>query len=78
MVPLREINFFSSDLYSFDESEADAIDTYKLVCECYERILSHLNLPVLKGWLLLVEVVLTSFCLCPLPDLVPLKQHVAS
>lgn len=45
---LRAREFWMKDLYSFDESEEDASRTYELVCNCYERILEQLNLPILK------------------------------
>ena len=36
-------------MYSFDESEEAAQETYSIVCQAYERILQRLRLPVVKG-----------------------------
>ena len=36
-------------MYTFDQTEEGAISTYKQVCDSYEKILNHLNLPILKG-----------------------------
>ena len=44
------IYFVSTDLYTFDETVEDAMKTYQLVCQSYEKLLKHLNLPILKGW----------------------------
>lgn len=38
-----------TDLYTFDESEVDAVHVYELVCDSYEKILKELNLPAIKG-----------------------------
>lgn len=45
----HNFNLWCTDLYTFDQTEEDALHTYELVCECYERIFKQLNLPILKG-----------------------------
>ena len=37
------------DLYSFDVSEEKAVETYAEICSAYEKLFSKLELPVVKG-----------------------------
>ena len=41
-----------SDLYTFDTSIETAKETYKLVCDSYDRIFDRLGLPFIQGKLL--------------------------
>ena len=36
-------------MYTFDASEAEAMETYHAVCEAYERLFSRLGVASLKG-----------------------------
>ena len=38
-----------SDLYTFDADDASAKETYGKVCEVYEKIFKKLELPIVKG-----------------------------
>ena len=37
------------DLYTFDETLEKAEETYKNVCQSYDRLFDKLELPVIKG-----------------------------
>ena len=41
--------FSLSDLYTFDDSEENAMVSYNGVCEAYNRIFQALDVPFLKG-----------------------------
>lgn len=38
------------DLYTFDETEREAQDTYEEISDCYRRMLEELGVPFVKGW----------------------------
>ena len=38
-----------TDMYTFDASEENALDTYKVLCTTYEQIFKELDMPVIKG-----------------------------
>ncbi|KAG4304331.1 hypothetical protein PORY_002306 [Pneumocystis oryctolagi] len=46
---LRGCEFIMSDLYTFDKSKQDAIQTYELVCNTYKEIFSKFELPVIMA-----------------------------
>lgn len=37
------------DLYTFDESEAKAVETYSEICNAYDRIFQRIGVPYIKG-----------------------------
>ena len=45
---LRTREFLMKDLYTFDADPDSAKETYRLVCQAYDRIFRRLGLPVLK------------------------------
>jgi prolyl-tRNA synthetase len=45
---LRLREFLMQDLYAFDAGEAEARETYDVVCQTYERIFARLALPVVR------------------------------
>ncbi|KAI1297180.1 putative proline--tRNA ligase, mitochondrial [Halotydeus destructor] len=45
---LRLREFLMKDLYTFDADEETAIETYKKVCNSYDRIFAKLELPIVK------------------------------
>lgn len=44
-------------MYTFDETKEEAMETYEEVTDCYKRILHALNLPFVKGLLVLLYTV---------------------
>lgn len=44
--------FTMKDLYTFDESEAKAIETYSEICNAYDRIFHRIGVPYIKGKIL--------------------------
>ncbi|KAG5518447.1 hypothetical protein PMAC_002842 [Pneumocystis sp. 'macacae'] len=46
---LRGCEFIMNDLYTFDKSKQDAIQTYELVCNTYKEIFSEFGLPVIMA-----------------------------
>ena len=45
-------------MYTFDETEEKALETYEAVMECYERILRALDLQYVKGKLWIFNTVI--------------------
>ena len=43
-----------SDMYSFDVNEKMAEKTYEKVVWTYDRIFKQLDLPIAKGWILIM------------------------
>lgn len=37
------------DLYTFDESEVKAMETYSEICNAYDRIFQRIGVPYIKG-----------------------------
>ncbi|KTW26980.1 proline-tRNA ligase [Pneumocystis carinii B80] len=46
---LRGCEFIMNDLYTFDKSKEDALQTYKLICDTYKEIFSKLELPIVMA-----------------------------
>ncbi|EMR09513.1 proline-tRNA ligase [Pneumocystis murina B123] len=46
---LRGYEFIMNDLYTFDKSKEDALQTYKLICDTYKEIFSKLELPIVMA-----------------------------
>ncbi|CCJ29619.1 unnamed protein product, partial [Pneumocystis jirovecii] len=46
---LRGCEFIMNDLYTFDKSKQDAIQTYELICNTYKQFFSELELPVIMA-----------------------------
>lgn len=46
---LRGREFIMNDLYTFDKSKEDALQTYKLICDTYKEIFSKLKLPIVMA-----------------------------
>ena len=36
-------------MYTFDDSEERALETYELICNTYKQIFRELNMPIIKG-----------------------------
>ena len=51
------------DLYTFDENETTALDTYDRIIDCYESLFAELSLDVVKGQ----YVMILLFCLFSVP-----------
>ena len=41
--------FIMKDLYTFDETEEKAIETYHAVCKAYDKIFDTMGVPYMKG-----------------------------
>ena len=55
------------DLYTFDENETAALDTYDRIIECYESLFAELSLDTVKGQYFFCYVMILSFCLLSVP-----------
>ena len=51
------------DLYTFDENETTALDTYDRIIECYESLFAELSLDTVKGQYFCCYVMILLFCL---------------
>ena len=58
---LSDMHFL--DLYTFDENETTALDTYDRIIECYESLFAELSLDTVKGQ----YVMILLFCLFSVP-----------
>ena len=62
---LSDMHFL--DLYTFDENETTALDTYDRIIECYESLFAELSLDTVKGQYFCCNVVILLFCLLSVP-----------
>jgi prolyl-tRNA synthetase len=46
---LRTKEFLMKDLYTFDTSVENAVETYKLISSAYSKIFDRLEVPYVKG-----------------------------